>query len=66
MAALPGIESGAGARVIPFTAATRFMTGLKMADTGKTVRAFYYWNAVSPDYFRAMGIPIERGADVPG
>jgi putative ABC transport system permease protein len=61
LAALPGIESAAGARVIPFTAATRFMTGLKMADTGKTVRAFYYWNAVSPDYFQAMGIPIERG-----
>ncbi len=59
--ALPGIESVAAARVIPFTAGTRFMTGLKMADTGKTVRAFYYWNAVSPDYFRTMGIPIERG-----
>jgi predicted permease len=61
LTALPGIESAAASRVIPFTAATRFMTGLKMADTGKTVRAFYYWNAVSPDYFRAMGIPIERG-----
>jgi predicted permease len=59
--ALPGIESAAAARVIPFTAGTRIMTGLKMADTGKTVRAFYYWNAVSPDYFRTMGIPIERG-----
>ena len=61
LTALPGIESAAASRVIPFTAATRFMTGLKMADTGKTVRAFYYWNAVTPDYFRAMGIPIERG-----
>ena len=59
--ALPGIESAAGARVIPFTDATRFMTGLTLADTGKKVRAFFYWNAVSPDYFRAMGITIERG-----
>lgn len=61
LAALPGIEAGAAARVIPFTGGTRFMTGLKLADTGKTVRAFFYWNAVSPDYFRTMGIPIGRG-----
>jgi predicted permease len=61
LTALPGIESAAGARVIPFTEATRFMTGLKLADTGKTVRAFFYWNAVSSDYFRTMGIPIDRG-----
>ena len=61
LTALPGIESAAAARVVPFNAATRFMTGLKLADTGKTVGAFFYWNAVSLDYFRAMGIPIERG-----
>jgi predicted permease len=61
LTALPGIRSAAAARVVPFNAATRFMTGIKLADTGKTVRAFFYWNAVSPDYFRAMGIPIERG-----
>jgi predicted permease len=61
LTALPGVDSAAAARGIPFNAATRFMTGLKLADTGKTVRAFFYWNAVSPDYFRAMGIRIERG-----
>jgi predicted permease len=61
LTALPGIESAAGARVIPFTAATRFRVGLKLADTGKAVDAFFYWNAVSPDYFRTMGIPIDRG-----
>jgi predicted permease len=61
LTALPGIESAAAARVIPFTAETRFMTGLKLADTGKKVNAFFYWNAVSPDYFRVMGIPIDRG-----
>jgi predicted permease len=61
LAALPGVESAAAARVIPFNGATRFMTGLNFTDTGKTVRAFYYWNAVSSDYFRTMGIPIERG-----
>jgi predicted permease len=61
LTALPGIAAVAGARVIPFNAATRFMTGLKLQDTGKTVRAFFYWNAVTPEYFRVMGIPIERG-----
>lgn len=61
LTAVPGVESAAAARVIPFTAATRFMTGLKFPDTGKQVRAFFYWNAVSPDYFRTMGIPISRG-----
>jgi predicted permease len=63
--ALPGIESVAGARVIPFNAGDRFMTGLKLADTGKTVRAFFYWNAVTPEYFRAMGIRIARGQTFP-
>jgi len=61
LTALPGIESAAAARVVPFTAGTRFMTDLKLADTGKTVHAFFYWNAVSPDYFRTMSIPIESG-----
>jgi len=65
LTALPGIESAAAARVIPFTDATRFMTGFKLQDTGKTVRVFFYWNAVSPDYFRAMGIPINRGETFP-
>jgi predicted permease len=61
LTALPGIESAAAARVVPFTAGTRFMTDLKLPDTGKSVRAFFYWNAVSPDYFRTLGIRIERG-----
>lgn len=61
VAALPGVEAAAASRVIPFTGATRFMTGLKFPDTGKTVRAFFYSNAVSPDYYRAMGIRMRRG-----
>ena len=59
--ALPGIESAAAARVVPFTAGTRFGGGIKLLDTGKTVNTFYYWNAVSPEYFQAMGIPILSG-----
>lgn len=61
LTALPGIESAAAARVIPFTNNTTFGSSLTLLDTGKTVRALFHWNAVSPDYFRAMGIPIERG-----
>jgi predicted permease len=61
LTALPGVEAAAAARVIPFTAATRFMIELKFPDTGKQTHAFFYWNAVSPDYFRTMGIPIRRG-----
>jgi predicted permease len=65
LTALPGIDSAAAARVIPFTAGTRFMTRLKLADTGKAVDAFFYWNAASPDYFHVMGIPIDRGETFP-
>jgi predicted permease len=61
LTALPGIQAGAGARVIPFNQVTRFMIGLELTGTGRKVRAFFYWNAVTADYFRAMGIPIERG-----
>ncbi len=61
LAALPGIESAAAARVIPFNGGMRFGGNLTLVDTGKKVKTFYYWNAVSPDYFRTMGIPILRG-----
>jgi predicted permease len=61
LTALPGVVSAAAARVVPFTAGTRFMVGLKLPDTGKTVRAFFYWNAVSSDYFRTLDIPVRRG-----
>ncbi|MGD0365030.1 MAG: ABC transporter permease [Bryobacteraceae bacterium] len=61
LAALPGIESAAAARVVPFNGGTRFGGSMKLLDTGKTLPTFYYWNAVSPDYFRVMDIPIHRG-----
>jgi hypothetical protein len=61
LTALPGIQSAAAARVVPFNGGTRFAGGLKLLDTGKTVNTFYYWNAVSPDYFRVMGIAFLSG-----
>jgi predicted permease len=61
LAAIPGIQSVAAARVVPFNSSVRFFVSLKLIDTGKNVRAHFQWNAVSPAYFRAMSIPILRG-----
>ena len=61
LAALPGIQAAAAARIIPFTDNTSFGSELTFLDTGRKVPVEYGWNAVSPDYFRAMGIPTVRG-----
>ncbi len=60
-AALPGIETVATARLIPFTDQTRFGSYLAFPDTGKRVHASFHWNAVTPEYFRAMDIPVRQG-----
>ncbi len=58
--ALAGVKTADVARAIPagmpFTQA-----GELRADTGRTVRLEYNFNAVGPDYFRAVRIPIVRG-----
>jgi len=59
--ALPGVESAAAARIIPFNDSTRFIVTLTFADTGEHVEAGFQWNAVSPNYFRAMQIPVIAG-----
>jgi putative ABC transport system permease protein len=59
--AIPGVESAAAARIIPFTDATHFASELTFPDTGEKQRAQFNWNAVTPDYFRVMDIPILRG-----
>jgi predicted permease len=59
--AIPGIEAVAAARIIPFTDSTRFGSDLTFIDNGDKCQALYHWNAVSPDYFRAMGIPVLAG-----
>jgi hypothetical protein len=57
---LPGIQSAAAARLVPFTDATRFGSDLTFAD-GQTVQASFHWNAVTPDYFRVLEIPVSQG-----
>jgi len=58
--ALPGIDSAAAARIVPFTDATRFGSDITFAD-GHTVNASFSWNAVTADYFRVMAIPVRQG-----
>src|ERR1035438_1302518 len=59
--AIPGIESAAAARIIPFTDATNFGSGLTFPDTGEKQQANFNWNAVTPDFFRVMDIAILKG-----
>jgi putative ABC transport system permease protein len=61
LSALPGIESAAAARIIPFTDATNFSTDVTFDHTGRKQNVRFHWNAVSPDYFAAMDIPIRGG-----
>ena len=58
--ALPGIQAAAAARIVPFTDQTRFGSDVTFAD-GHTVNASFHWNAVTPDYFRVMDIPVRQG-----
>ena len=61
LAALPGIESAAAARVIPFNGGTRYGSSLVFPDNGERTQAFFHWNAVTPQFFRAMNIPLLQG-----
>ena len=58
--ALAGIEAAAAARIVPFTDSTRFGSDITFAD-GHAVNASFSWNAVTPDYFRVMDIPVRQG-----
>jgi predicted permease len=58
---VPGIESAAAARIIPFTDATNFGTDITFLDGGGKQHTQFNWNAVSPDFFQAMEIPLAQG-----
>ena len=59
--ALPGIEAVAAARVVPFTDSTNFSTRLTFPDTGEQAQTRFNWNAVTPEFFRVMDIPVLAG-----
>ncbi|MGH9667627.1 MAG: FtsX-like permease family protein, partial [Bryobacteraceae bacterium] len=61
LTAAPGIEAAAAARIVPFTDASVFGMLIKFSGAAEPVRTRFYWNAVTPDYFRAMDIPIQQG-----
>ena len=62
--ALPGVEAASPASAVPLNPFLAFNQpgGQFRPDAGsRTVRVAYNFNAVGPDYFRIMGIPILRG-----
>ncbi|HEY1183915.1 MAG TPA: ABC transporter permease [Bryobacteraceae bacterium] len=61
LAALPGIASAAAARVVPFNGGERFRVGILFADNRERRDVFFFWNGVTPGYFRTMGIPLLEG-----
>ncbi len=61
LAALPGIESVAAARLTPFTDNVSFGVLLQFPENGQKEHAYFKWNAVTPRFFQTMGIPLLRG-----
>jgi predicted permease len=61
LAIIPGMESVAAAHLTPFTDNVSFGSRLTFPDNGQQTEAYYKWNAVTPAFFQAMGIPIRRG-----
>ena len=64
LAALPGVDSVAAARIVPFTDATRFSSPLTFPGSDEKVQASFNWNAVTPGYFHVLDIPVLQGRDV--
>jgi predicted permease len=59
--AVPGVDGAAAARIIPFTDATNFGASLSFPDTAEKQQAEFNWNAVTPEFFHVMDIPVFRG-----
>lgn len=59
--AIPGVESAAAARAIPFRDAVGLLIPTTFAGTGEKVNTQFYWNAITPQFFQAMNIPILQG-----
>jgi predicted permease len=60
---LPGVVGAGAGRIIPFTDQTRMGGRIVFADTGQQRPVLYHWNAITPGFFSAMGIPIRQGRD---
>jgi hypothetical protein len=58
---VPGVEAAAFARTMPFIDGNTFGMDITVKDTGRKVPVQFHGNAVTADYFRAMGIPVLQG-----
>ena len=61
--ALPGIEAASIARVVPFNGDSHQTTELRTDVGDQPIQVRLHNNAVGPDYFKAMGIPILEGRE---
>ena len=61
LSSVPGVESAAAARIVPFTDASNFATDITLLHNSQKKHARFHWNAVSPAYFDAMSIPLRAG-----
>ncbi|MES1260159.1 MAG: FtsX-like permease family protein, partial [Acidobacteriota bacterium] len=61
LAAVPGAEAVAAARTIPFTDNSTYGVQLRFADNNQKIQSRFSWNAVTPEFFRAMDIPVLQG-----
>ncbi len=59
--AIPGVEAAAGARILPFRDNTRMGSDFKFSNAAGKRHVQFSWNAVTPEFFRAMGIPVKLG-----
>ncbi|HEY6344233.1 MAG TPA: ABC transporter permease [Bryobacteraceae bacterium] len=59
--AMPGVDSAAAAFILPFNDNIMFVSAIKFPNAAEQQFVRYHWNVVTPDYFRAMGIPLLKG-----
>ena len=60
---LPSVQAAGLATVLPLFGGEAVMAIRTVHDNGDVEDRRYYFRAVSPDYFRAMGIPFIAGRD---
>jgi predicted permease len=63
MRGLPGVEAAGLLEVVPLNDNQTSGGELAVDATGQTMRVVFKANAVSSDYFRAMGIPVLAGRE---
>ncbi len=61
--ALPGVEAAAVTHIVPLNDEWRNSTGAQTDVSPNPIQVRYECNSVGPDYFRAIGIPIQSGRE---